>query len=317
MAIQITIIGMDPLGQSMGLALKESGQPLTIVAHDRTHSNANQAAAIGAADRADWNLLSAIDGADLVIINEPVNQVRETLELIGPELRADAVITDTSPVKGVVLRWAEEILPPTVHFVGGNPLANPATPNKELFLNQRYAIIPLTSTPEAALRLVTNFVTLLGAEPLYIDKDEHDALQTAVMHLPMLLGTALIQLTTQSGSWREMASMASTPYAHVTALPSLDPAALAALFRLSRESLRHWLAAYRNELDVLETLIMEEDTDNALEARLTTLAEARMRWQHNIPNDLQASLYTAAVTEAKENNRITRLFSFGRRDRKQ
>jgi prephenate dehydrogenase len=317
MAIQITIIGMDPLGQSMGLALKESGQPLTVVAHDRTHGNASQAASIGAADRADWNLLSAIDGADLVIINEPVNQVRETLELIGPELRADAVITDTSPAKGVVLQWAEQILPPTVHFVGGNPLANSATPNKELFLNQRYAIIPLTSTPEAALRLVSNFVTLLGAEPLYIDKDEHDALQAAVMHLPMLLGTALIQLTTQSGSWREMASMASTPYAQVTALPSLDPAALAALFRLSRDSLRHWLAAYRNELDVLETLIMEEDDDKALEARLTTLAEARMRWQHNIPNDLQASLYTTAVTEAKENNRITRLFSFGRRERKQ
>lgn len=317
MAVKITIVGIDPLAQSMGLALKASGQPLTIVAHDRTHNSANEAVSLGAADRAEWNLLHAIEGADLVILNEPIYHLRETLQLIGPELRADAVVTDTNSAKSTVMAWAEEILPPTVHFVGGNPLAGTTTPNKDLFLNHRYALIPLLSTPEAALRLVSNVVALLGAEPLFIDKEEHDALLAAVVHLPALIGAALIQVTTQSSSWREMSAMAGASYARATTLPSMDAAALAALLRLGREPLRHWLTTFRAELDTLEDLVGIEDEENkALEEHLATLIDARARLQHNASNDIQETLYNTAIQEVKESNRVTRLFSFGRRDKK-
>ncbi|GAI23543.1 unnamed protein product, partial [marine sediment metagenome] len=48
--------------------------------------------------------------------------IKEILEATAPYLAPNCVLTDTSTVKGDVLRWADELLPDTVHFVGGHPV---------------------------------------------------------------------------------------------------------------------------------------------------------------------------------------------------
>ncbi|MGB0385549.1 MAG: prephenate dehydrogenase [Ardenticatenaceae bacterium] len=300
MAVKITIIGMDGLGQSLALALKNSRSELKIVAHDRTRQRMREAKQAGVAHHVDWNLINAIDGASLIFINEPIHQIRETLEIIGSELQNEVVVTDTSSYKAQVMAWATELLPEKVYFVGSTPLVSTQTLNATLFEQQRYALIPPPDTPEAAVRLLSNAISLMGAKPLFMDVAEHDGLMVAVKQLPIMTSIALLNLSTKGNAWREMAVMSDTPYHHATTLPSTDPKTLSTLLRYSHKPLLTWLDALQKELERVRTLISEEDEGAKLEAHLTSLMEAQQRWYKERKGSLQQEEVSKQMAEIKE-----------------
>ncbi|MGH2541921.1 MAG: prephenate dehydrogenase [Ardenticatenaceae bacterium] len=311
MPLNVTIIGMDALGQSIGLALKASTAAINVTAHDREITAAGEAKKRGAADNVEWNLLNAVEKADLVFLNEPIHQMRETMEHIAPVLRRDTVVTDTASVKSSVLQWAETIFPAHAHFVGGTPLVTAVAPDGLLFQNHRYAIIPLPRTDEAAVRLVTETVTLLGAQPLFIEPSEHESLMAAVRHLPALMGAALLQLTTQSQSWKEMSAMTDPAYNVATLLPTSDPTELAALMRHNRAAIVHWLGALRQELTSLQMLLENDDEGAALASRIASLIEAQSRWQRAEQHNPDVPTHAEAWEKAEEMRGLSRWFGFG------
>src|SRR3990172_1278709 len=125
MAVQVTIIGLGQIGTSIGLALAEHKQILHRVGHDRDLGIARRAEKRGAPDKVMITLPAAVREADLVILSLPIDQIRETLSLIGQDLKESAVVMDTGPVKEVVASWAKELLPEGRHYVGLTPVLNP------------------------------------------------------------------------------------------------------------------------------------------------------------------------------------------------
>ena len=90
--MQITLIGLDALGLSLGLALKAVAPEIQIVCHDRERARIKAATQAGAADKGHWNLLTACDGSDLVIVNEPLGQLETELTALARELAEDVVV---------------------------------------------------------------------------------------------------------------------------------------------------------------------------------------------------------------------------------
>ena len=292
--MRITIIGTGALGTSLGLALKAARQDLEIVGHDRRIENAQAAQQRGALDKAEWNLINAVNGADLVFLAVPLAVIEETLRHIGPELRANAVVTDTASVKGQVLAAATRLLPHDVHFVGGHPLVQtrgqgPQTASADLFQKRRYALTPLPQTPSEAVNLVAGVVDLLGAEPLFIDADEHDGLVTAVNQLPTALAVILLKATTEQAGWREMSKMAGAAYADATRLPSEEAPELRELLTANREALQTWLARFQQQLETLQQLLANRD-DKALEELLVKMLVTRAKWAENTETDERRAL---------------------------
>lgn len=312
MAVKITIIGMDPLGQSLAMALRNSTSELTIVGHDRNRSLMSEAQKAGTVDSMEWNLIRAIDGAKLIIINESIHQIRETLELIGKEVESQAVITDTCSYKRIVIEWANSLLPDHVYFIGSTPLVQTEKLNPRIFQDQRYAVIAQPDTPEPALRLLSDVIGLIGAKLLFMEVSEHDSLMAAVTQLPILTGAALLKLTTGGNAWREMALMAGTPYDQATNLPTEDPEALMALLHHSRESLFQLLNALQRELNNLGDLLAQDDEGKSLEAYFSSLIEARQHWERE-RQTLSTENELAEQLDEVENSvsLFQRLFGFG------
>ncbi len=119
---RITIIGLGLIGASIGLALSREQRDFEIVGHDKSPAAAGQAKKLQAVDKTDWNLISACEGAGLVILALPLGAIRETMQALAGELAAGAVVLDTASVKAPVQAWADELLPPTVTFVGTHPI---------------------------------------------------------------------------------------------------------------------------------------------------------------------------------------------------
>jgi prephenate dehydrogenase len=281
-ARKITIIGLGLIGGSLGLALKASELPgITIVGHDRERGAENEAKRIGAIDQAEHNLPRAVEGASLVIIATPVLAVREVMEQIAPDLDEGTVVTDTASTKANVMRWAREILPQGVNFVGGHPMAGKETSGiaaaeATLFREKAYCICPSVTASESAVKTITGLANSVGAEPLFIDPEEHDQYAAAISHLPMVMSTALFSLMRSSPSWDDMAQLASSGFRDATRLASSDASMSHDIVTTNREAIIHWLERMERELARFRRLL--EDAEDA--ELLETLARIQLERDH-------------------------------------
>jgi prephenate dehydrogenase len=268
---RITIIGTGLIGGSIGMALKAHGLPgVEIVGHDRSRGTTTQAEKIGAIDRAEHNLHRAVEGAGLVIIATPVLAVREVFEQIAPDLGEGAVVTDTASTKVYVMRWAKELLPEYVSFIGGHPMAGKETEGIEhadatLFQGKAYCICPTVDAPESAVKSVLGLIQIIGAEPVFIDPEEHDVYAGAVSHLPLMVSTAMFQLLRSSPSWDDMSVMASSGFRDMTRLASGDPRMSHDIWVTNRDSVIHWLERMSAELQKLRSLLEDAQDEELLE----------------------------------------------------
>lgn len=279
---KIAIVGLGLIGGSIGLALRKAEPDFEIVGHDKDSSVLKQARKLGATDKAEGNLISAIEEADLVIIATPAMAIRDVFEAAAPYLKPNCVITDTATVKAQVLQWAEELLPETVHFVGGDPMVSEdeagidaATP--DLFTGSTYCIVPSANAHPAAIELVTGMVRTLGAEPFYLDAVEHDGQIVGVEHLPLMLATALLMTTTQSSAWRDLSRLSSRTFWRATHLPGTDPATYRDICLTNQDNISRWIDLYIDSLKDLQDKLASEDAE-AWDELFAALMYTRRLW---------------------------------------
>jgi prephenate dehydrogenase len=274
---RIAIIGLGLIGGSLGLAFKRAGlSSLEVVGHDLHRDIANKARKIGAIDRAEHNLPRAVEHASVIIIATPILALREVFSQIASDLPEGCVVTDTGSTKEKVMEWATELLPPSVNFVGGHPMAGNETQgidnaDADLFRGRAYALCPAVDAHEDAVRAVVALVQLVGAEPLFLDPKEHDQYAAAVSHLPLLLSAALFTLIRASPAWNDLAPMASSGFIDLTRLASGDPRMSHDIFITNREAVIHWLDRMLDELRRYRGLL-EGDAEELLE----TFARAQL-----------------------------------------
>ncbi len=266
----------------MGLALKRANvQGLELVGYARRPEVALQALKLGAVDNAKSSLASTVEGANLVIIATPVMAIKEVLGQIAKHLTPGSVVTDTASTKARVMEWATELLPGTVNFIGGHPMAGKETPGigaaeATLFINCIYCLTPAKNAPLEAVDAVTKLVSQIGAKPLFIDAEEHDRFVAGISHLPLVLSAALVSATAKSPLWPQMSRLAATGYKDLTRLASGDPRMSRDICLTNQDNILRWIDSYIGELEEYRHLIAEGD--EGLEQEFSRAREARQRW---------------------------------------
>src|SRR5512138_1451981 len=118
MSARITIIGLGQIGSSIGLALKAHQVDVHLIGHDKDPQAAKESQRAGAVDDVKYNLPASVYEANIVILALPLDAVRETLEIIAPDLQEGTLVLDTAPAKATVAAWARELLPPGRFYIG-------------------------------------------------------------------------------------------------------------------------------------------------------------------------------------------------------
>jgi prephenate dehydrogenase len=288
MNIQITIIGLGQIGTSIGLGLAGQKQ-IVRVGQDIEPSAVKKAEKLGAVDKVIINLAKAVKDADADILALPVDQLKDTLEFIAPELKPGAVVIDTAPVKGAVAEWAEKALPEGRFYVGMTPVINPIylmdgdwgvdAAHADLFKNGLFAIVAPARSSSEAIRMAAELAGLLGAEHMFADMAEMDGLMAATHLLPQLLAAGLSGMTVGQPGWLEGRKVAGRSFAKVTEpVVSSEPAAALASAAVNNRT---------NTIRVLDTLVgrllemraeIEAQDVEALEKRFTEVRLRRMNW---------------------------------------
>ena len=289
MSVQITIVGLGQIGSSIGLALKAHGVDAHRVGHDKDPQAAKDSQQAGAVDDVKYNLPASVREAKIVILALPLAAVRETLEVIVPDLQEGTIILDTAPAKTTVAAWAKELLPQGRFYVGLTPAINPEylhgtdfgvkAARVDLFERGLMVVNAPPGTPGNVFNLVMEFVNLLGAMPLLMDTTEADGLFSAMHVLPQLAAAALLDTTVDQPGWQEARKLAGRPYATVTAGAAYhdDVLSLGTSALENRENVVRLLNAYISSLIRLRDEIDTSDRA-ALTDRLEDAWQGRIRW---------------------------------------
>lgn len=288
MPVKITIIGLGQIGASMGLALAAHKDKVVTTGHDKEYSVEGRAKKLGAVDQTSHNLPNAVENADLVVLALPLTEIRDTFHYIAQDLRKDAVVVDTSPVKAQVAKWAQELLPESAHYVGIVPaigakyLAMTETgldsARADLFSKGIFLLSAPPGTPGEAVKLVSDFVELLGSTAILTDFVESDGLMASTHLLPQLLSAALLNATIGQPGWNDLRKTASRNYFTATStLTDSDGAeALGMASVHDRENVVRALNAVITSLiDLRDDL---EGNEDAFRKRLDSARNGRVNW---------------------------------------
>ncbi len=283
---RVVIVGLGLIGGSIGLGLRAAELPgLDIVGSDIDGSRERTAKKSGAIDRREHDLAKAVRDARLVIVAVPIAALREVFTAIAPHLADGAVVTDTASTKGEVMKWATELLPESISFVGGHPMAGKEQSGIDhadatLFEGRSYCICPTVSASPASIKSVVGLAEALGAEPVFIDADEHDVYAAAISHLPLITATALFSLLRESPSWDDLGQLASTGFRDMTRLASGDPSMSNAIWKTNREAIIHWVDRFTEELKRMRGML----SDGQDEELFKLFAETKLQRDEFIAN---------------------------------
>lgn len=229
---QITIVGTGLIGGSIALAMKARGFHGRIVGCDRA-SVLERARSKGAIDSGETNPIDAVRHSNLVLLATPVGAIIDLIEMLGPGLSRQALLTDVGSTKAQIAERARMVFGRSAgkRFLAGHPMAGKeqggvefADPN--LFVDAAWLVTPLPgqNIDDGLSGEFLNWVEKMGAKIATLAPDKHDFLCAWVSHLPQMISTALAaSLVDEFGpsapvlpaggrALREMTRISASPY---------------------------------------------------------------------------------------------------------
>lgn len=286
MPVQITILGLGPLGASIGLALAAAKGQITRVGSDISGDVMRLAQKNGAIDQTVYNLPDAVRQADGVVLCLPLDELRKTMEAIRLDLKPGVVVLDTSPAPRLSSAWATELFPAeNCYFLSFTPAHSPAgllepqpAARADWFQNAAVYIAHSQGIDPSAIEFSDNFARLIGASPVFSDVNEVEGLLALGEWMPLLSAAALSAAARQPG-WKEARRLAGAGFAlSGQPLDACTHGAQPALGLVSsREDALRVVDLLSGELAELRELIAAGD-EAALAARLEQSRAARAAW---------------------------------------
>jgi prephenate dehydrogenase len=291
--LTITILGLNRVGASVGLALKRYVKKggkyrFDLVGHDFNSDNEKQALKMGAVDRVERKPFDAVRNADLVVLGVSYEDVEETYRSIRGDLRDGVVILDASPLKTPSLDWAKKHLKPDHHLVGITPILNPRylfkpeddleQAQEDLFDDSTILLTPSVVCIKEAVDLAFNFCQILGSKPRFLDPLEHDAMLSQTVQLPRLLGTALFYSLMNRQNWNDIKWFTNPAFGVLTRpLFDIHPDALRDEFAANADTLARALDSYIATLQEFSASLKARDVD-AIEAAVVSASKEYESW---------------------------------------
>ena len=233
------IIGVGLVGGSIGLRTKAMVHVGLVVGHDRPEV-LDEAFQRGAIDRGAGDLAEAVADADLIVLAVPVEEAVKLLPTVLRIARAEAVVTDTCPVKSALMQMARQTSDARATYVGGHPLAGSdrqgiANADADLFDSAYYLLTPHPDTPPAARESLSWWVRMLGAYPIVLEPELHDRIMAVTSHVPFVAALALsLWVARQSADQPLLAKLATGNFQSMTASAGLPLAVWESVVRANQ-----------------------------------------------------------------------------------
>lgn len=263
MNLNVRIIGTGLLGTSLGLALARQGIIASL--SDQSKSNLRLAVEYGAGQ------VTAAE-PDLVVVCVPPDLTADVV-VQALEQFPNATVTDVASVKAEISRQVRAQSKHFARYVGSHPMAGrekggPGSARADLFFARPWIICPSQDSAPAIVEQLRDLAIRVGALPVELSPEGHDAAVALVSHLPQLLASALASSLT-SGTDEQLA-LAGQGLRDTARIASSDPDLWLQIISQNATAIRPLISQVRAELESLEASLSDLDEQGAL-AKLHSL----------------------------------------------
>ncbi|MBT5574433.1 MAG: prephenate/arogenate dehydrogenase family protein [Alphaproteobacteria bacterium] len=192
----IAVIGLGLIGSSIAHAAKQNGAAASITGFDHSQDVRNEAKQINLPITLTEDICSAVIDADIVFLAVPVGAMAEVVTNIISHLKPGVIVTDTGSTKQSVIDDIQPLLPDSIFFVPGHPLAGtefsgPSAGFPSLFRNHYWLLIS-DDEMKHPVAILAAFCKKLGAMVEVMDAEYHDKILAITSHLPHLIAFTIV-----------------------------------------------------------------------------------------------------------------------------
>lgn len=265
---QISIIGLDRVGLSLGLAIKKNQSQVEVVGFDLNNEHLKTALNIKAVNRIDANLHSAVEKADIVLLNSLPLDVTDWMADICRSLKENAVLINIAPLHTQACAWAASNFPQKRSFINATLSINGSFLENEdysadLFNNGLMVISTLPGTDEDAVQQVLDLAAQIGAFPMFTDPLEADGLLSQTDLFPRLVSLLYLQGISSQSGWSDAQKVTGPTFWQMSRLfreTSSGKAAAHEIFA-HKGNVLHLLDMMRDQIDHLQDEIQTENEE--------------------------------------------------------
>jgi prephenate dehydrogenase len=252
----IALIGLGLMGGSLALSLKGCCRRLS--AYDPDQSTLELARRQEIVHHADSDPAKILADADLVILACPVPAIVDWLRRLPDYIQHPCIVLDIGSSKRMIVA-ALESLPANFDPIGGHPICGRerlSLENAERFLyrNAPFVLTPLGCTSANARSAALQIIEALGANPIWLNADDHDRILAATSHLPYLLSSALTLATHD-----DCAPLVGPGFRSTSRLAGTPSSMMLGVLQSNRDNVLASLANFRHSLDILESALKTDD----------------------------------------------------------
>ena len=258
----LAIIAPGLLGGSVAMAARRFGAAGRITIWARRHEVLLKLRGQPWCDAVATTPEEAVQGAGIVVVCSPVDQIIPLVRQLAPALSSEAVVTDVGSVKGEICRQAAAAMQGRGQFVGSHPMAGSEKTGWEnaradLFSRRTVFVTPLPETPTQATGRIIGFWAALEADVATVPPDAHDEIVAHISHLPQAVASVLCAaLAKHDHRWR---NYAGGGLRDTTRIAGSDPRLWKTILEQNRDEVLRALRGYQDELHAFERALANRD----------------------------------------------------------
>jgi len=253
---RVAILGLGLMGGSLAMRLK--GHCRELLGIDNNADTIKLAERIALCDRLSTQPADLLPDADLIILATPIGTVLRLIPELPAATSGGPIVLDFGSTKVEIVR-ALNRLPARFDPIGGHPMCGKERSSlveaeSTLFQGAAFALVPLPRTSLRARSAAEQLVKLAGAHPVWLNETTHDRWVSATSHTPFLIANALASATPP-----EVAPMVGPGYRSTTRVATSPSSVMLDILLTNRENVVENLARFRQQLDLLENLLREQN----------------------------------------------------------
>lgn len=259
---RIVIVGLGLIGGSLAMALK-GFEDYKVVGVVRRQATANYAAAHGICDEVTRDTRTALHHADVTILCINPKDIVWFLEEYRDDFKPGSLVTDVCGIKGAVME-ASEVLPDTVGFIGGHPMAGTEFSGIEhalpdLFRSAHYILTPRADSRPEQIALLERMAMHIGCKDVVsTTPEEHDAIIAYTSQMMHIIAVSVCD----DESLFTCQGFEGSSFRGCTRVADLDVDLWTQLFSMNRDALSAALDRLAENLDAYRAALRSDDVEN-------------------------------------------------------
>lgn len=276
--MKIAVIGLGLIGGSIARRLR-GFEDSNIYGFDHDIQTLETAKSDGVITDGFTDGKLAINDADLIILCLYPQANIDFIKEYGEYIKKTAVVTDVSGVKGYIAEEMNKILPPSIDFIGGHPMAGREVGGYQsstdtLFDKASYIITPTINNKSENIALVRSLAKYIGCQNVITTTpSEHDdiiAYTSQLMHVVAvaLCDSPMIERSTffSAGSLRDC-----------TRVAIINETMWSELFLENKDALVDRIDEMQDSLEKMKTAIKNSDR-KTLENIMINAKSQKLKW---------------------------------------